>query len=196
MYNTYVLSTVQHFLKVLTSDYANTIRTIRHLTSHGEITYATLYAILIPRTLFVTRCPITNAVRLLKLESSQLVQVNENCSYYELDCRAIDLVDLPSTQNVAADLVTVRAAIPSFNGTVNINSLSAYPLRFHNDREALVRTIKARGKKWVALKGAHHKQFDGIAALRGEKGILRHRVKGRIMVDRGKPLASHASVTF
>ncbi|KIY63466.1 P-loop containing nucleoside triphosphate hydrolase protein [Cylindrobasidium torrendii FP15055 ss-10] len=182
--DTYVLSTLQHFLKVLTSDYAQTIRTIRHLTSHGEITFATLYAILIPRTLFVTRCPITNATRLLKLESSQLVQVNEHCSYYALDCRAIDLVDLPSTQNVAADKVVVRAAIPSFSGTVNINTLSAYPMRFHNDRDALVQSIKARGQKWVALKGAHHKQFDGIAALRGEKGILRHRVKGRIMVDR------------
>ncbi|KAF9012833.1 hypothetical protein BDZ89DRAFT_476607, partial [Hymenopellis radicata] len=65
----YVHSSVSLLLNTLNTDYANTIRTINRLKSHGEITYDLLYAILVPRSLIVTHCAITGAPRLFKLES-------------------------------------------------------------------------------------------------------------------------------
>jgi hypothetical protein len=84
-------------------------------------------------------------------------------------------------------------------GTVKIDSLDTYPLKFHAHPEGLNESIMKRGKKWVSLIGVHHKQFDG-AALKVK--LIKHnvcilfffisvviltpflKVWGRIMVDR------------
>ncbi|KAF8911924.1 P-loop containing nucleoside triphosphate hydrolase protein [Mucidula mucida] len=172
----YVHSSVSLLLNTLNADYANTIRTINRLKSHGEITYDLLYAILVPRSLIVTSCAITGAPRLFKLESVQQTAVDgKRC--YQLNCISMDLVDRPVTQSVGVA-----------KGTVKIDALDAYPIRFHRDAPKLRDAIKERGKKWVGLNGVHHKQFSGIAALKcgsdQHSRLLRHNVKGRIMVDR------------
>src|SRR5271168_3312386 len=62
------------------------------------------------------------------------------------------------------------------SGTVKIDSLDAYPLKFHPDKKGLCEAIMKQGKKWVSLIGVHHKQFDGIAALKCGDKLLRHNV--------------------
>jgi hypothetical protein len=69
-------------------------------------------------------------------------------------------------------------------GTIKIDSLDAYPIKFHPDEKGLRETITKRGKKWVNLIGIHHKQFDGIAAVKYDDKLLRHNVRSRIMIDR------------
>lgn len=61
-----------------------------------------------------------------------------------------------------------------FKGTVKIESLDAFPIKYHADQERLKEVILERGKKWVSLIGIHHKQFNGIAALRVGERPLRH----------------------
>ncbi|KAK0481171.1 P-loop containing nucleoside triphosphate hydrolase protein [Armillaria luteobubalina] len=182
--DSYVLSSVDLLLSSINSDYQNTIRTINKHKSHGEITWDLLYSILVPRSILVTRCAITGAPRLFRLESAVSTNV-EAMRCYQLNCVSMDLIDRPVTQTVGVSKVTTQILLKKFKGTIKIESLDAYPIRFHPDSAKLKEMVLQRGKKWSDLRGIHHMQFNGIAALKcGDNRLLRHNVKGRIMIDR------------
>jgi hypothetical protein len=61
--------------------------------------------------------------------------------------------------------------------TVKIDSLDAYPLKFHADPEGLKESIRTCGKKWVSLIDVHRKQFDGLAALKIGEKLIKHNVR-------------------
>ncbi|KAJ7114472.1 hypothetical protein C8R44DRAFT_881309 [Mycena epipterygia] len=179
-----MLASVNVLLEFLAADYRSTIKTIERLTAHGEITFELLYAILVPRTLIVARCAVTGLERLFQLQSFTRTSV-EGVPVYQLALEAVDLVDRPLTQTVAVDRVATSIYIPYFKGATRIDSLDAYPLRFHAAETQLRESIARRGQKWVELIGVHHTQYSGIAALKipGSR-LMRHNVKGRIMIDR------------
>lgn len=104
---------------------------------------------------------------------------------YQLTCESVDLIDKPMTHTVGVGRVQTIIYIRYFRGTIKIDTLDAYPIEFYHDEEALRESLIARGKKWVSLIGIHHKQFDGIAALKYGEKIIKHNVRSRIMVDRG-----------
>ncbi|KAF9258542.1 P-loop containing nucleoside triphosphate hydrolase protein [Marasmius fiardii PR-910] len=181
---THILSSVNLLLNFLHSDFQSTIQRINSHKAHRETSFDLLYAILTPRSLLVTECAITGRPRLFKLMAWTRV-VTQMCSYYQLSCESMDLVDHQATATVFPGKVQTMIILPSFKGTIPMSELDAYPLKYHADQEKVIETILARGKKWVDLIGVHHKEFDGIGALRTEQSkILRHAVRGRIMVDR------------
>jgi len=90
--DTHLSSTVNLLLSSLASDYRATLAKIQKLTSHSEITFDLLFAILVPRTLFVTTCAITGLPRLFKLISVQRTAVN-GTGVYKLTFESVDLVD-------------------------------------------------------------------------------------------------------
>ncbi|KAF5368050.1 hypothetical protein D9758_004441 [Tetrapyrgos nigripes] len=181
----YVLSSVTTLLDALHSDYKNTIKTITRLKSHREITYDELYSILVPRTLFVARCAVTNLPRIFKLMSWMKVSV-EGTECIQLNMEAIDLVDKAVVPGQEATVGRIQACvlIKKFKGTVPIESLDVYPLRYHREEGMLREAVLKRGRKWVGLIGVHHKEYDGVAAVKSEGRLVRQTVIGRIMVDR------------
>ena len=60
--------------------------------------------------------------------------------------------------------VQSKILIPSFKGTVKIDSLEAFPIQYHHDPEGLKADLIERGKKWASMRGIHHMQYDGTAA--------------------------------
>jgi len=72
----------------------------------------------------------------------------------------------------------------AFSGTVKIQDLDVYPLKFHPESDQLKASILARARKWVGLIGVHHKEFDGVAAVKTDRRLVRQTVRGRIMIDR------------
>ncbi|KAF7296934.1 AAA domain-containing protein [Mycena indigotica] len=181
---TNIMSSVTTLLSFLATDFRSTLAQISRLTAHNEITFDLLYAILVPRTLIVARCAVTGLERLFRLESFTRTAV-EGCPVYALSLEAVDLVDRPLTQSVGVGRVQASIFIPFFKGAARIDTLDAYPLRFHPNQNQLVETVKQRGQKWVGLLGIHHQEYDGIAAVKMLNRVVRHQVKGRIMVDRG-----------
>jgi hypothetical protein len=159
----------------MANDYRVTLATINRLISHSEITFALLYAILIPRSIMVARCAITGLPRLFRLMSWQRTGI-EGRAMYQLTMESIDLVDRPVTHSVVVGKIQTVVFLKAVSGTVKIDSLDAYPLKFHPDEKGLCEAIMKRGKKWVSLIGVHHKQFDGIAALKCGDKLLRHNV--------------------
>jgi hypothetical protein len=164
-------------LSSLSTDYRTTISKINRLTSHSEITFEHLYAILVPRTIFVTRCAITGLPRLFKLIGFQRTPLGGK-PLYQLTCESVDLIDRNTTQTVGRVQTTIL--IKYFKGTTNIQSLDAYPLKYHPDEGKLRETLLQRGKKWVALIGVHHKQYDGVAALKVEDKLQKHSVSAEM----------------
>ncbi|KIK53847.1 hypothetical protein GYMLUDRAFT_178329 [Collybiopsis luxurians FD-317 M1] len=182
---TYVLQSVDVLLNFLRTDYANTISTINNLKAHGEITSELLYSILVPRSLFVARCAITGHDRLFKLVSyTKMLNLDNKLCGTRLDLESIDLVDRPMSQMASPGKVHTVIGIPLFKGIVKIQELDVYPLKFHHESEKLQEVVLARAKKWVSLIGVHHKEFDGVAAVKNERRLIRQTVRGRIMVDR------------
>ncbi|KAK7047093.1 hypothetical protein VNI00_006757 [Paramarasmius palmivorus] len=180
----HVLSSVNLLLSFLHTDYQATIRLINQHKAHRETTFDHLYALLVPRSILVARCAITGQPRMFKLMSWTRAIV-DNISSYQLMCESVDLVDNQTSGTVGIGRVQAMILIKSFRGTIPIEELDVYPLRYHAEPEKLKDSVVKRGKKWVDLVGIHHKEFDGIAAFKKDNcGILRHTVKGRIMVDR------------
>ena len=174
--DTHLYSTVNLLLSSLASDYRATLAKIKKLTSHSEITFDLLFAILVPRTLFVTKCAITGLPRLFKLVSVQRTSIDCR-GVYKLTFESVDLVDKTEGNGASrVGRVETIVLIKHFKGTVKIPSLDAYPLVFHPDEAALREVVLKRGKKWVSLIGVHHRQYDGTAAIRvtPEKMVKQH----------------------
>lgn len=95
---------------------------------------------------------------------------------YELHLESVDLVDRSVTHSVVVGKVETVVLLRPVCGTVKIDSLDAYPLKFHSDEKGLREAIATRGKKWVGLIGVHHRQYDGIAAVKCGDTLLRHNV--------------------
>lgn len=123
----------------------------------------------------VARCAITGLPRLFELTSWQRVCI-EGRTAYQLFMENVDLVDRPQTHSVAVGKVQTVVLLRPVRGTVKIDTLDAYPIKFHPDEKGLRETIIKRGKKWVSLIGVHHRQFDGVAAVKHCDTLVRHNV--------------------
>ncbi|GLB36892.1 putative ATPase family associated with various cellular activities (AAA) [Lyophyllum shimeji] len=181
--DTHVIASVDLLLSTLASDYRVTLAKIERFKAHQEITFDFLYAILVPRTLFVTKCAVTGRPRLFKLVSAQRASA-EGRTCYQLSCESIDLVDRLSSSTVAVGTVQTTIRLEQFKGTIKIQHLDAYPLEYHPNQPQLRESLLKRGKKWLELVGVHHKQYSGIAATRQVDRPRKQHINGRIMIDR------------
>ena len=187
------MKTVGVLTEYIRRDFKTTLATVANLTAHGEINFDVLYAILVPRTILITTDNITREPRAVRLISATLAA--GMCGpTYNLFCESIDAVDeykarpggdmspdtevRPVSNGSAFGKVHHQIPIYPFDGTVKIKSLSAYPLKFHPDPEGLTKRLIARGKKWAGLRGVHHMQYDGTAAINpgGGSRIIRYNV--------------------
>lgn len=184
------MSSVGILTEYLHKDYRTTIASIARLTSHGEITFALLYAIMVPRSILVTTCPTTGEPRAVQLVSASKVVSDTGRSFYDVICESVDEDDDVKTdrsggrarrprrltrsaddalRRVGADRafgrVKHRIVVSEFKGTIKITELDVYPIRYHPNEAALRESLVARGRKWVHYRGIHHVQYDGRAAL-------------------------------
>ncbi|KAI9069058.1 P-loop containing nucleoside triphosphate hydrolase protein [Trametes sanguinea] len=89
------LMTIGVFLDYLRQDYRATLAKIANLTAHGEITYDLLYAILVPRTIIVTECPVTGETRALQILSAEQISSDSTLQSvaYRLVCESVDSLE-------------------------------------------------------------------------------------------------------
>jgi hypothetical protein len=203
--DSYILSSVDLLVSTLNTDFGSTISKITQLFAHGEITFDLLYVILIPCTLFTLLRPVRCIVELMTV-------TRESENRYKLHCESIDQV------NHTAGMGRVKSLwlLSKFEGTMKIQDLTIFPLKYHCDENGLREALTKRGNKWAALNtGVHHKQYNGVAVLaRAGLSNLNHnvrsrilsvvparstdipfeKVKGRIMVDGGMFINSYMNI--
>ena len=179
----YTLASLQVLIDYLYKDWKRTIASIRNLTSHGEITYDLLYAVFVPRTIVLTRCPSSNELRALEVVSAAQVCTMSG-TFMDLTLESVDMVDEPDG-TTRFGRVRSRVTIPMFRGTVPINSLDAYPIKYHPTPDELHKVLLDRGRRWAALCEVHHMHYKGTAAIRVNNKMVKYNLNSRIMVDRG-----------
>ncbi|EIW53206.1 P-loop containing nucleoside triphosphate hydrolase protein [Trametes versicolor FP-101664 SS1] len=95
LHEDYILATLSVLLEYLRKDYRATLERIANLTTHGEITSELLYAILVPRTIIVTECPVTGETRALQLRALRQVKLGSGKAsvVWRLLCESIDSLE-------------------------------------------------------------------------------------------------------
>ena len=198
-----MLSALSTLIKWLRANYGSTLANIANLTAHGEITFDLLYAVLVPRTILVTRDDATGEPRCLRLLSARREKGWRDDERYILTCEGVEAADpkkdAEMRRNSKDDIDhnsdddddqtasvrpvgrafgthTTKISIRMFGGTQKINRLSAYPISYHADPEGLKATLIKRGRKWASLNGVHHVYYRGLAGKEGHQSYIRYNV--------------------
>ncbi len=186
-----VLSSLRVLLDWIRKNYRQTLARVASLGSHGEITFDLLYAILLPGTTIIRRCPITHETRALRLIKSEVLTDSSGQQFVALECEGLEEMldgdkdadnsigwsdsDLTAHSGGRFGFVKTRAVIKYFNGVEKINTLSAFPIQYHRDPDRLTALLLARARKWASLSGIHHMHCRGTASRWewiGDKQIL------------------------
>jgi hypothetical protein len=170
------MESVGVLIEYLRKDYRQTIASIENLTSHGEITFDLLYAIMVPRSTLVTHCPITGELRALQLVSATKIPTPSGF-LYNLICEGIDSDDSEDPNAVGFFRTQSRILLQDFDGTVKITSLDAYPIQFHPQEAEIRRSLVSRGRKWSKLTGIHHMTYKGTAAFKCQGKVVKYNVR-------------------
>jgi Domain of unknown function (DUF7025) len=161
-----VMATVEVLINYFRKDYRATIASIENLTSHGEITFDLLYAIMVPRTIMTMTNPVTREPQAMQLATATKIKTGSGMEIYELILEGIDVDDTASNIKAFARTQSRMVVIP-FSGTVKITSLDAYPLQYHPQEAEIRQKLLARGRKWTQFAhGVHHMYYDGTGAFR------------------------------
>lgn len=178
-----VLTSLRVLLEWLRTNYRQTLARVSSLLANGEITFDLMYALLVPGSIIIRRCPVTRETRALRLVSAH--RQKNNCGeFFALDCVGVEEMvgdgdnddddddgrptmlgwtddDLKKRQ---FGMVTDRAVVWEFPGVQKINTLAAYPMDYHPDPSALTATLVARARRWMSLSGVHHMHYRGTAS--------------------------------
>ena len=195
------------FVRYLRDNYHHTLSSISNLLSCGEITFDLFYAILIPGTTFVTRCPVTGELQALRLLSWTLVRESENGPFYLLRLESLETAMGAIASSGVKDagqgfgmMVSYRA-IYEFQYVEKIHEQAIYPLKYDPEVEEHTAMLVERGRKWANLNGVFHMEYRGMAAKAQTEapdynihtGTVRNRIRkrlvninSRIMIDVGK----------
>ncbi|CDO77742.1 hypothetical protein BN946_scf184993.g5 [Trametes cinnabarina] len=196
----YTLMTLGVLLDYLRRDYHATLAKISNLTTHGEIAYDLLYSIFVPGTIIVTECPVTGETRALRILSAKQIRGDSvlQSIAYRLLCESVDSLEdsihgrsvnnatptgsgmpdlsMPNKPRVGGKTfgrVQTKIYIDFFSGTKKINSLAAYPLRYHPNPDALKDMLTERGRSGVSEK------------------VVKYNINSRVMIDIGNFLRLH-----
>lgn len=84
-------------------------------------------------------------------------KTSQGVEYFELLCQYLDF------DGKVFGAVTERLAIEKFNGARRIDTLGTFPIQWHPNSEAMIRSLVIRGRRFANLIGLHHQHYDGYA---------------------------------
>jgi len=78
----------------------------------------------------------------------------------------------------------LNLSIPQFTGTRKISSLTAVPMDFLTDKDAMVKKLTERGVRFEAMAGVRYVSYSGFAWKRAMFGGRdKYHIKGRVVID-------------
>ena len=172
--DSFLISTVDVLIDYLRTDFCETVAKIENLTSHGEITFDLLYAVMVPRSIMVTTCPVTGEIRALQLVSAAKVATTTGC-FFKLILEGVD-VNGADGDNADFGRTQSQITILPFDGTVKLTLLDAYPIQYHPREAELRASLLSRGRKWASLTGIHHMHYNGTGAFKLQGRITKYNV--------------------
>jgi hypothetical protein len=154
--------------------------TTQHLASlfrSGQITYDLLWALFKPNSLVYTTCSGTSRPRCVKFDFIEEKTTFEGEIYNQLDCRYLDF------DGEKFGEAEIKPKIPKFHGTKRINALRAFPLQYHRDVDKVKADLVENGRKFVELRGPHHRHCRGRAFYIEKDKVVQKFVDCRVVID-------------
>jgi hypothetical protein len=159
------------------SIYLPTSRDLLPLLDHGEITYDLLPLLFKPNTLVYTTCFGTKKPRCVIYDSADEKVNGSGEKYLSMACRYLDF------DGKTIGKASINLAIPKFRGTKRINTLRAFPLKYHQDENQVKADIVECGRKFVALMDVRLVHCRGKAFYMDDGDVVRLSVDSRVMID-------------
>ncbi|OSX56736.1 hypothetical protein POSPLADRAFT_1050435 [Postia placenta MAD-698-R-SB12] len=157
-------ATVDSVFNYLRADHGSTLGRIANLTAHDEITFDLLYAIFVPKSILIIKCPISGHAHAVQLESVQrgisyILTYRYIESMHSIRLNSVKKGVAGTQDGLVYGTVAEAISVNAFQGVVKINTLSAYPIQYHPDEKALRASLTARGRRWRELNGSHHLHY-------------------------------------
>ena len=137
-----------------------------------------LWALFKPNTAVYTTCFGTGKPRCVKYQRGEERTTDSGVKYFHLECCYVDF------NGKVFGETSIGLAILKFSGTKTINSLDAFPLEYHSNKDKVKAHLAKCGRKFVSLMGVHHRQYRGDAFYMRKGQPVKVPVNSRIMIDR------------
>ena len=157
--------------------YAPTTHSLFSLQESKEITYNLLWALFKPGALVYTTCLGTGKPRCVIYDSAEEKKLKSGLKYFHMECRYLDF------DGKVFGEVSTNIAILRFPGTKRINTLEAFPLKYHSNESGVRADLLRCGRKFVSLRGAYHRHCRGTAFFMHKGNPVKFPVNSRIMID-------------
>lgn len=160
-------------------DFARTKESLDPMLENGLITFDLLWALWKPHTLGVSPTyGSSDELRVFKVEIAERLTHMMKGPFYNIVGKFLE------HDGKSFGYGTFSSDIPKFTGARKITSLDCYPLSYHRNEPKLRKELIDRGKKFVALSGAHYKAYSGIAYMKRKKAMIKFNIQhSRIMAD-------------
>ena len=157
--------------------YASTTKRITALLEGYEITYDLLWALFKPNMVVYTTCFGTGKPRCVKYHLGEERKMDNGVEYFRLECHYVDF------DGKAFGETSIELAIMKFRGTKRIDSLDAFPLEYHPNKNQVKADLVDCGRKFASLMGICHRQYRGGAFYMRNGQPIKVPVNSRIMID-------------
>ncbi|WPH00689.1 Hypothetical protein R9X50_00351900 [Acrodontium crateriforme] len=172
-------------LDFVDEEFKETIEDSDNFLEQGLMSYSHLWTVFKPGSTIYA--PIYGQARAFTLQSYR----------YSCDPPGLD-ISLQYVDFDGEDFGTAYTSrlVRAFQGAEPINSLSAYPIEWHLNPDAVRQQLVKRGRKWEQHAGMDFCCYNGIALQRTPLGVSRYNVDGRIVVDTKTSHRLNANYSF
>lgn len=168
---------LDELINFIEKTYTDTNSHVQSLLAHGEITYDLLWALFKPNCLLFTTCLGTRKPRCVRHVCGEEKRNMYGTKYWSLDCRYNDF-DGKEIGEVPMDV-----QITKFRGSKLIHELEAFPIQYHPRVDEVKSELIDCGKRFVSLRGAHHRHCKGEAFFLRKGEPVGLQVDSRVMID-------------
>ena len=161
----------------LKQTYGDTTRHLESLLQGGEITYDLLWTLFKPNDLVHTTCSGTRKPRCVRFDFGEEKETSSGSKYWNVECRYLHF----DGANLGESSIELK--ISKFRGVKRINTLEAFPLQHHPEADCVKAELLRCGKKFVNLRGTHHRHCRGTAFIILKEEQVKISVDSRIMID-------------
>ena len=136
---------------LLKKTYTSITKRLTALLKGHEITYDLLWALFKPNIVVYTTYYSTGKPRYIKYYFGEERKMDNNVKYFHLEYYYVDF------DSKASGETSIELAIIKFRGTKRINSLDAFPLEYHPNKNEIKAHLVEYSRKFMSLIGVHHR---------------------------------------
>lgn len=156
--------------------YASVSQRLSSLLNQNLITYDLLWALFKPGCHVYTNCLGTEKPRCVVFDAGEEV-TREGVTYYKLESRYLD------HDGKMFGEAGVILGVLKFRGSKPIETLDAFPLRFHPNHDQIHQELVETGRKFCSLAGTHTQRCDGSAFIMKDGEPIKMNVNSCVTVD-------------